>query len=78
MNAAKNSSDYMGVSIDLIFTAGSMNGSMQCIDVAVHNTLTVEEDETFTVTLTALNSYVSLGNNVMTIVIMDNHSMYTQ
>ena len=72
--AASNGSDYKGVSMDLVFTAGTSNGTMQCIIVSISNTRTVEEDETFTVTLTTSNSVI-LGNNVTAITITDADSM---
>ena len=61
--------------MDLVFTAGTSNGTMLCLNVTINTTRTVEEDETFTVTLTTLISVVELGNNVTTVVIMDNDSM---
>ena len=72
---ATNGSDYLGVSMDLIFTAGITNGTMQCLNAIINTTCTVEEDETFTVTLTTSSSVVTLGNDVTTVVIMDNDSM---
>ena len=75
---ASDGSDYLGVSMDLVFTAGTSNGTMQCMDVALYGDSLFEGDETFTVTLT-LNqpSYtVVLGNNMTTITILDNDGMY--
>ena len=76
--AATDGSDYLGVSMDLVFTAGASNGTMQCLDVAIYGDSLFEGNETFTVTLT-LNqpSYtVVLGNNMTTITILDNDGMY--
>ena len=73
---ATNGSDYLGVSMDLVFTAGSSYG---CMDVAIYDDSLFEGNETFTVTLT-LNqpSYtVVLGNNMTTITILDNDGMYS-
>ena len=61
--------------MDLVFTAGTSIGTMQCLNVTINTTRTVEEDETFTVTLTTSSSVVELGNDVTTVVIMDNDSM---
>ena len=61
--------------MDLVFTAGTSIGTMQCLSVKINTTRTVEEDETFTVTLTTSSSVVELGNDVTTVVIMDNDSM---
>ena len=72
-NAAANGSDYIEVSMDLVFTAGSSNGAVQCIDVVIIDSPSMEENETFTVTL---SSVVALGNNVTTVNITDTDSMY--
>ena len=72
---ATDGSDYLGVSMDLVFTAGTSNGTMLCLNITINTTRTVEEDETFTVTLTTSSSVVELGNYVTTVVIMDNDSM---
>ena len=61
----------MEVSMDLMFTAGTSNGSMQCVDVVITDSAVAEEDETFTVTLTTSSSAVVLGNNKITITILD-------
>ena len=61
--------------MDLVFTAGTSNGTMQCLNITINTTRRVEEDETFTVTLTTLSSVVELGNDMTTVVIMDNDSM---
>ena len=58
--------------MDLVFTAGASNGTMQCLNITINTTRTVEEDETFTVTLTTSSSVVALE---ATIIIMDNDSM---
>ena len=73
--AASDGSDYKGDSMNFVFTAGTSNGTMQCIDVGITNTRTVEEDETFIVTLTTSNSVI-LGNNMTTITITDADSMF--
>ena len=61
--------------MDLVFTAGSSNGAMQCIDIDV-DIIDSPEDETFTVTLTASNSIVTFSNYVTTINIADTASKY--
>ena len=60
--------------MDLVFTAGT-SSTMKCLNITINTTRTVEEDETFTVTLTTSSSVVELGNDVTTVVIMDNDSM---
>ena len=61
--------------MDLVFTAGTSNGTMQCINVAIFDDSLVESNETFTVTLTTSNSVVELGENLTTITITDTDSM---
>ena len=61
--------------MNLYFTAGSSNGAMQCINVTIVDSLTVEEDETFTVTLTTASSVVVLRNDVTTVHITDTESV---
>ena len=73
--AATNGSDYSGVSIDLVFTAGTSNGTLQCINVTIIDDSLVESNETFSVTMTTSNSVVVLGNNLTTITITDTDSM---
>ena len=69
--AATDGSDYLGVSMDLVFTAGT-SSTMKCLNITINTTRTVEEDETFTVTLTTSSSVVELETTVN---IMDNDSM---
>ena len=64
----------MGVSADLVFTAGSSNGDIECIDVDIIDDRVVETNETFTVTLTVSRSVVALGNNVTRVTITDTDS----
>ena len=68
LTAATNGSDYIGVSIDLVFTAGTSDGAAQCVDIIILDSPTVEEDETFTVTLTTASS-ITTSNNVTTVMI---------
>ena len=72
---ATDGSDYSRVSIDLVFTAGTSNGTVQCINVAIIDDSLVESNETFTVILATSNSVVELGNNLTTITITDTDSM---
>ena len=69
---ATNGSDYMGVSMDLVFTAGSTN-AMQCINITIISDDIVEDNEIFTVMLTTSDSssVVSLGNKMAKVTIMD-------
>ena len=58
--------------MDFIFPAGSISGIQQCINITIIDNTTVEEDETFTVTLSTSNPRVELDNNVTTVTILDN------
>ena len=70
--AAIAGSDYVSVSMDVVFPAGTSNGDMQCIAVTIIDDREMEGDETFTVTLATSSSAVTLGNAVTTITITDN------
>ena len=71
---ASNGSDYIGVSMNLVFSTGSSNGALQCINVTIIDSPTIEEDETFTVILTT-SAVVALGNDVITITIIEFNCM---
>ena len=60
--------------MDMVFFAGTSNGAMQCINVTIIDSPSIEEDETFTVTLTT-SSVVALGNDVITVTITEAESM---
>ena len=62
--------------MDLVFIAGTSNGTIQCLNVTIFDDSLVESNETFTVTLTTSNSVVELGNNLTTITITDTDSMH--
>ena len=70
-HAATNGSDYLGVSMDFVFPAGSISGTQQCINITIIDNSTVDEDETFTVTLSTSDPRVKLDNNVTTVTILD-------
>ena len=52
--------------MDLVFTTGSTNNAMQCIDVTVITNSARNRDETFTVTLTTANPETASVANAMT------------
>ena len=62
--------------MDLVFTAGSSNCAVQCVDVDIIDSTTAEETETFTVILTTKSSVLTLGNFVTTVTITDKASKY--
>ena len=57
--------------MDFIFPAGSISDTQQCINITIIDNTTVEENETFTVTLSTSNPRVELDNNVTTVTILD-------
>ena len=57
--------------MDLLFTAGTSNGTTQCINVVIIDDLLVESTEIFIVIPTTSNSIVKLGNNWTTVIIKD-------
>ena len=70
-------SDYESVSSSLMFPAGSINGSTQCINITITDDEVLEADETFTVTLTVETTRVMEGNTMTEVVIMpDNDCEY--
>lgn len=64
--------DYMPVSKQLIFPAGSHNGSIQCLKVNITDDgVVLEKEETFNVTLNTTDSVI-LGSRTTSITIRDN------
>ena len=73
---AFNGSDYIGVFMDLVFTAGTSNDTRKCIDIDIIDSPTIEDNEFFTVTLTTSSSVLKLGNNMTTVTIKEADSMF--
>ena len=75
--AARDDQDYIGVSMNFVFIAGSSNGSMKCTNVIIIDDNVVETNEIFTITLDKpiASSFVALGNNVTGVTITDTDSM---
>lgn len=67
----------MGVPRDLVFPAGSGSGIQLCLTVSISDTPSVEEDETFFVTLNTSSPIVELGTNMTTVTIDDVDRMYS-
>ena len=76
--SAVSGSDYTEVaSTTLTFPAGSVDSDMsQCIDVSITDDSTLEDPETFTVTLTRSEAYVMLGNAETAVTISDNDGKF--
>ena len=72
-HAAKNGTDYFGVSSEFVIDTNSIGITTQCIVVQIIDSFSVEEDETFTVTLSIIStaSIVAIDNNVTTVIIED-------
>ena len=73
MFTAQDGYDYMGVSMEFIFEVGTSNRAVKCMDVAIIYSFSGddEEHETFTVTLTTSSMIVALGNDVMTVTVIE-------
>jgi hypothetical protein len=67
--------DYFSISEVEIFTSGSPDGATRCVDIPILNDGTLEGEQTFTLTLTTSDPEVMLGNNVTTIIIIDNEGI---
>ena len=57
------------MTMDLVFTTGSTNNAMQCIDVTIITNSARNGDQTFTVTLNKTSPIAMLGNAVTTIIL---------
>ncbi len=67
--AAIAGSDYVSVSMMVVFPSANSSGAMQCVDVSITDDSAMEKDETFTVSLTT--SSPTLGNAETIITITD-------
>ena len=77
--AATDGSDYIGLSKDVVFPAGSRRGAARCVDIVIIDTTTVENNETFVLTLTgsSLGTVTFLGGfdaHVSTVTITETNS----
>ena len=57
----------MSVSKDVVFPAGTSNGSMQCINVTIIEDSAMEGDKAFTVSMNTSSPLVAIGNAVTSI-----------
>ena len=66
--------DYSSTSVssDEVFPSGSNNGDTVCVDITILDDIAVEGNHSFTLTLTASDPDVMLGNNVTVITITEN------
>ena len=59
---------------DEYFTTGSINGAMICVNITILDDSILEENETFTMTLTTADSDVIIGTTMAAIIIIDDDS----
>ena len=69
---AKFGDDYTRVNSLLNFTSGSSNNATKCQDIIISDDITIENNQTFTVTLSTTDPDVLLGEYILTISIIDN------
>ncbi len=67
--------DYVSVSEDLTFPAGSGDGAVQCLCVSISNDCALEGEETFTVILTTEEPDMILHSTTI-VTITENEGMY--
>ena len=70
-------SDYESVSSSLMFPAGSINGSTQCINITILDGEVFEAEENLTVTLTVMTPRVMVENAQTAITIFDDEGYIT-
>ena len=61
--------------MSLTFPSGSTDDTMRCLDVTIEDDTALEEEETFTVTLTTENTAVTLDNDETEVTILDNDGL---
>ena len=66
----------MGVQSIRLFTSKSNNDFIRCVSIPLIDDNLVEENETFTATLTAVNSNKIVGTITITIVIVDDDGQF--
>ena len=64
--------DYAFSSSDITFPSGSMDNTPACANITILDDAALEENQTFTVTLTTSDPDVLLGNDETVITIEDN------
>ena len=63
--------DYVTVEAELTFESGSPLGSTVCVDITITDDDITEPEESFTVTLTAVSDFVTLGDSTVSTVVID-------
>ncbi len=69
---ALSGSDYVYLSSDMIFTSGSTDNTVVCVDINILEDDALEGNQTFVATLTTLDLDAILGNIETTTTITDN------
>ena len=68
--------DYTLVNSLLNFTSGSSNNATKCQDITISDDIVIEDNQTFTVTLSTTDPDVLLGESLLTISIIDNDGQF--
>jgi len=63
--------DFTSISSDKTFPSGSISNTTLCVNISILEDTLLEDNETFTLTLTASDPHVLLANNVTSITIVD-------
>ena len=71
------SSDYTFASTDVIFPSGSNDSTPRCVNIDITDDAALEENQTFTVTLTTSDPDVLTENDMTDITIEDNDCVFT-
>ncbi len=69
---AAGASDFTTLSTDVIFTSGSTDNDVSCVNITILEDYVLEGYQTFTLTLTTSDSDVVLGTEKAMIIILDN------
>lgn len=72
--SAMADSDFTTLSMDVHFDVGSMDGATVCINVPIIDDSSLEEDETFTVSLTVTAGAPNVGNAMTMVTIYNDDS----
>lgn len=68
--------DYTSVSSDVVFMSGSTDGDTRCVDITIEDDEALEINETFTLALTSSDPNVMFGQDMTTVIIVDNDGWY--